>query len=1274
MADAAIETKAVDNGVEPPGRRDLGRQFWRMWTADLASGLGEGIRVGALPLLAVSLDYSPSAVAFVWFAGGLPFVLVGPFSGVVTDRWRNHRKMMWISDAVATAAALVFALLVATGGATIAALIVFNFLIGSIATLRDNAATAVVPHMVPPHLLDKANSRVQGVQTLTIDLIGPPLGALMFALPNGLPFFLDALSFAIAGILVFGLVTPRVVPEQREPLRAAGIVADITAGMRWLWRNRLLRALCLVVGLVTMAVFSAISVAVLYAFEVLHVGRTTYVILLAVIALGAVLGSLLAPVMSDRLGRAATLRISLAAAPVAFAVAALTSSAVVATAALTVVGAIVGVCNVIAVSLRHVLVPEELMGRVNSSYRLVAVGMGPLGALVAGFSAEMLGLRAPFLFSAAAAATALVIALRQVSAGNIDRALDPASAGAPAPKRRRRLWLRILAWFLTLVTVVVAGSAVYVTWTVRRSFPTTAGQVAVPGLEGKAEVVRDRFGVPQIYASSPDDLFLAQGYVHAQDRFWQMDVQRHITAGRLSELFGESEVETDKVVRTLGWRRVAQKELALLSPDTRSHLQSYADGVNAYLKERGGARLSAEYAVLGLVNGDYSPQPWTPVDSVAWLKAMSWSLRGNMDEELQRSLLAAELPLDRVAQLYPGYDFATQRPIVPDTGGTRAGDDTRPSVRSASGSGMEKAGDIGRVTAALDRVLGPSGPGIGSNSWVVAGSRTKSGKPILANDPHLGPQSPSIWYQTGLHCTKVDSTCPYDVTGFGFAGMPAVFIGHNRQITWGLTNLGADVTDLVLEKVDGGTYEYRGEKLPLRTRKETIKVAGGDPVTFTVRATRHGPIISNAIDDVRKAGEHGRSPAVPASPGGHAVALRWTALEPSATVDSVFAINRASDWKSFREALRGFSAPAQNVVYADRAGHIGYQAIGSVPVRTKGDGTYPVPGWTGRYEWKGNLPFDELPRSYDPADGYIVTANNAATGPGYPHLITKDWSDGHRSERITELLEQAGPLDTEDMRRIQRDSRSPFAEALVPYLLRVRPGPEAEKAWQLLKGWDYEQPVDSAAAAYFNAVWRALVRLTFTDDLKRTRASHEPDGGGRWLEVVRSLLRNPDDPYWSDGKDLKTRDDVLRKALDEAAAELTGRLGDDPGEWRWGSIHRLTLKESTLGTGGPAPVRWLLDRGPYELPGGSSAVNANSWYAPEGYEVDWIPSMRMVVDLSDWDASGWINSGGVSGHAFHPNYTDQTGLWAKGETTRWPFTRAAVSADRDKTLTLTPTS
>ena len=1278
----------ADVPARAPG---LGPAFRRSWLADLASGAGEGLRIGALPLLAAALDYSPGAVAAVWVAGGLPFILVGPFSGVLSDRWRRYRRTMWVSDVLAAVAAALLAAAVLTHVAGIWTLLAFNLAVGSLATLRDNAATAIVPELVPAALLDRANSRVQTVQFLTIDLVGPPLGALLFTVARGAPFALDALSFVVAALLVFGL--PRTPAPVRAPDAgdaggtAAGVLAQMREGAGWLRRHRLLRSVCLIVGLQSLAVMSAVSVAVLYAYEVLGVGQRVYIALMAVIALGAVGGSLLAPVLSARLGRTAALRVALAFAPVAFAVAAVTSTPAVAATALAFVGAAVGVGNVVSVSLRHALVPEDLRGRVNSSYRLVAVGMGPVGAALGGLSSEAFGLRAPMAVSAVASGTALVVALRSTRRPETGPGTSPetdAGADVVVPRRRRSRLRRVLVGLLALVVLLPLLGAGYLGWTVRRSFPQVDGQLAVAGLQARVDVVRDRYGVPQISAGTSHDLFLAQGYVQAQDRFWQMDVARHVTAGRLAELFGADQVETDSVVRTLGWRHVAEAELQLLSPQTRAQLDAFADGVNAYLATRQGAELSVEHAVLGVVAPGYRPEPWTALDSVSWLKAMAWTLRGNDSEETQRALLSSALPADRVDQLFPGYDFSTQRPIVAGTGtpaGTSTGTPARaaapapaPALSPAPSATVTAAG-LSRVTAVLESTLGPSGPGIGSNSWVVSGSRTTTGRPLLANDPHLGPSLPSIWYQVGLHCRTVGPACPYDVAGVGFAPMPGVYIGHNADISWGLTNFGADVADLYLEQVTGDRYLYQGAMVPLSTRQEVIRVAGGKPVTITVSSTRHGPIISGVDKQARAVGVAmaGRDGA-PAGGGPLAVALRWTALDPSTTLDSVFALDRASDWTTFREAMRGFASPAQNVVYADRAGHIGYQAIGVVPVRSAGDGRYPVAGWTGTHEWVGTIPYDAMPRTFDPPSGYVVTANNAAVGPGYPYLITSDWPDGYRSERIAKLIETGGKLDAAAMRRIQQDTLNPMAATLVPYLLRVAPTAGDRRAVELLHTWDGTQPVDSAGAAYFNAVWRSLLRLAFTDDLRRTPADPDPSGGGRWLEVVRSLLTRPSDPWWANATDprhLTTRDDVLRAALDDAATELTTRLGPDPAHWRWGDLHRLTLKNETLGQG-PAPLQWLLNRGPYELAGGNSAVDATGWDARDGYAVDWIPSMRMVVDVGAWDASGWVNAAGASGHAGTGTYTDQTDDWVAGRTTAWPFSASAVQAAQVHALTLVP--
>lgn len=853
----------------------------------------------------------------------------------------------------------------------------------------------------------------------------------------------------------------------------------------------------------------------------------------------------------------------------------------------------------------------------------------------------------------------------------------PTTAAQPGAPRRARRLRRALAVVGVLVLVLVVAAAGFLAWTVQRSFPVVDGSLDVPGLQSSAQVVRDAQGVPQIYADTSHDLFIAQGYVHAQDRFWEMDMRRHITAGRLSELFGPGEVQTDAVVRTMGWRRVAEQEVPLLSEQTRSELQAYADGVNAYIAQRSPAAISAEYAVLGLVVANYKPEPWTIVDSLSWLKAMAWDLRGNLSEETQRALMLSGMDRATVEKLYPGYDFAHQATVV---------DTPQPKPAAPAGAVAPVApvaattAPAGSAASALDRLgelLGPGGPGIGSNAWVVSGSRTTTGKPFLANDPHLGPSQPGIWYQNGLHCRTVEAACPYDVTGFSFTGMPAVVIGHNENIAWGFTNIGADVTDLVLEKVDGDTYEYENRRLPLVTRKEAIAVAGGSPVTITVRSTQDGPIVSDALPDVAAVGTKGTVPRIGPRPGGYAVSLQWTALQPRDSIQAVFALDVAHDWSSFRQAAAEFAVPAQNMLYADRAGNIGYQMPGAIPIRSDGDdGRYPAAGWTGRDRWVGEIPFAALPTELNPPSGYIASSNNAVVGPGYPYVITTDWSDGYRSDRIAELIKAAGKVDADTMRAIQDDTLNPMAAQLDPYLLAVRPGDAALPAQALLRGWDGMQPVDSAAAAYFNAVWRHLLTLTFTDDISRTAADPDPDGGGRWFQVVGNLLEHPNDPLWANSTDprhLTDRDDVLRAAMDDAAAELHDRLGPDPASWQWGQLHTLTLTNATLGTGGPAPVQWALNQAPVEMPGGTDAVNATGWDARDGYEVDWGPSMRMVVDLADLDASGWVNQTGASGHAFSSHYSDQTATWAAGRTYPWPFSAGAVDAAATSRLDLEPT-
>ncbi len=861
------------------------------------------------------------------------------------------------------------------------------------------------------------------------------------------------------------------------------------------------------------------------------------------------------------------------------------------------------------------------------------------------------------------------------------------------PWQTFRAWPRPARWsayaVVALVLLMVVGLVTAVVL-VRRPFPQVEGSARVPGLTGEVEVVRDERGIPQLYADTTADLMAAQGYVQAQERFYEMDVRRHMTAGRLSELFGEDTLEIDEFVRTLGWRNVAEQELPLLEPQTRAALDAYAVGVNAYLEGRSPSQIGVQYTLLGLGGLDYRPEPWTAVDSLAWLKAMAWDLKGNLDEEIERALVSGDHTPDEVAELFPAYDYRTHAPIVgqgavvdgvfePDAeeGGTR--NPERPPFTAdqrAQLAGLHRA--LRRLPSFVGR-----GDGVGSNSWVVDGEHSETGAPLLANDPHLGVSLPGIWMQMGLHCREITSECPLDVAGFTFSGVPGVIIGHNADIAWGFTNLGPDVTDLYLERITDSQWEQDGRLRPLVVREETIRVRGEDDVQIQVRATAHGPILSDVSDFYGDLGAD-----APADPSGDApaagsdtetaVSLAWTALTPSRTADAIFGLNTATDWTSFRDAVSSFAVPAQNIVYADRDGHIGYQAPGQVPIRKSGnDGLQPQAGWRSENDWTGDyVPFEGLPHVLDPDEGFVVTANQAAIGPDYPYHLTDDWDQGYRSQRIRDLLEQriadAGTLSVADLTEMQTDTRSPLAPVLVPRLLDIDlPRGYWSAGQRQLRRWDFGQSADSAPAEYFNVVWRTLLELTFHDEMPE---DVWPSGGDRWIAVMAGLLDDPRSTWWDDQEtpEVETRDDILRLAMTEARDQVTRLDAVAVDGWTWGHLHRLELTDQMLGTSGVGPVEWLVNRDGWEVGGGPAAVNATANLASEGYTVDFAPSMRMVVSLADFDDSRWVNLTGVSGHPFSDHYTDQTDLWARGETLPWAFSREAVESAGEHTLTLLP--
>lgn len=848
----------------------------------------------------------------------------------------------------------------------------------------------------------------------------------------------------------------------------------------------------------------------------------------------------------------------------------------------------------------------------------------------------------------------------------------------PPPVRRLAIVSAVIAGLL--VVLLVAASA-FAWWQVRRGYPGYDGQVAVPGLTGDVEVLRDGYGVPTIYADTAEDLFRAQGYVTAQDRFWEMDFRRLLAAGRLSEIAGESAVPTDTFLRALGWRETAEAEVGLLSPQARAYYQAYADGVNAWLEQTPPGRRGIQYTLLGVQGVDREPEPWTVADSLSFIRVLAWDLRHNVDEEADRAVLSALLTPEQMDTLYPPFPYDEMGTIL-------TVEDLEQSDLLDAGGGAERPALPSEATPALQQaatVLGsvpgaPSG-GAASNSWVVSADRTASGQALLANDPHLGPAIPALFTQVHLRCRTVGELCPFDVQGFQAASLPGVMIGRNRDIAWGFTTPYIDTSDLYLEKVRGEEYLTEDGYLPLETRTETIEVAGGEPVEVTVRSTRHGPLITSqdvsssfaianleGVGDVADAGED-----APPRGSGYEVALRWVGSEPGLTGEALFAMNTASTWDEFTAGIADFSAATQNIVYADAEGSVGYYVFGDIPIRSGYDGSVPVPGWTGEYDWVSTIPFESKPHVFEPARGYLATANETTVPREYPYLLSADAQFSYRGDRIREALEADDTVTVKEAAELQMDTWSWLAERITDDLVAVE-GLDGyyDEGRRLLVGWDHTQPRSSAPAAFFNAVYARILALTFRDELPE---EYWPTGRGRWFVVVDRLMDDPDNTFWDDtGTDVvETRDTILRQALVEARDELTESQSKNPEAWQWGRMHVLDLVEPAFGESGIAPVEWLFNRGPYATGGGSNIVLANSWDANEdSYALTNVPTFRMIVDFGDRDASRWVNQSGQSGHPGHPHYDDQIAAWQTGESPPMLWTDAAIADAAQHTQTLVP--
>ncbi|WP_167764553.1 penicillin acylase family protein [Thermus tengchongensis] len=744
--------------------------------------------------------------------------------------------------------------------------------------------------------------------------------------------------------------------------------------------------------------------------------------------------------------------------------------------------------------------------------------------------------------------------------------------------------LRLLAWLLGLVLGVVLLAALGVYLTLRASLPQVEGRIALKGLSTPVEVVRDRWGVVRVRAASLEDLFFAQGFVHAQERLWQMEFQRRVGQGRLAEVLGEAALPQDRFLRTWGFYRAAESAYERLYPEEKRVVDAYVAGVNAFLES--GAPLPPEFRLLS-----FRPEPWTGPDVLVWAKMMSFDLSMNWEEELLRHrLLARGVSPERLLELLPPYP------------------EDAPTILQAEDLNLPLSRE--EAPAALLR-LAPPRFLEASNNWVVSGSRTATGKPLLANDPHLGLQAPSLWFLMALEAPG------YRVIGATLPGVPGIVIGRNECIAWGVTNVGADVQDLyLLEDVEGKGYRYKGQVVPYRVREERIRVKGGKEEVLRVRETHYGPVITDALQD---------PPKTP-------MALRWVSLDEEDHILMAFlGVNRARNWQEFTEALRHYSAPSQNFVYADVDGNIGYIAPGKFPIRREGHtGMVPVPG-NGEWDWQGYRKPEEWPKVLNPKEGFVVTANHKVTPKGFPYALTYDWAEPYRAERIREMLLAKEKLSLEDMKAIQMDQKSLLFRDFRPVLELINPLSERSRTWrERLLAWDGVADRASEEALVFALWYTELTRLP------------EKEVGEAYWDEPRYLLKalregdpNCDQPgteYQESCLDFAAL--ALERALDRKEA-LRARS--------WGEVHQATFPHAVLTH---TPLKRFTDR---RVPFGGDRYTVNVGpFVPESLQMTHGPSYRQIVDLSDPEASLFIHPMGQSGHFLSPHYADLLPLWTRG--------------------------
>ncbi|MCP3899063.1 MAG: penicillin acylase family protein [Desulfobacteraceae bacterium] len=771
---------------------------------------------------------------------------------------------------------------------------------------------------------------------------------------------------------------------------------------------------------------------------------------------------------------------------------------------------------------------------------------------------------------------------------------------------------KILTGAVIFIFLVIACLLVFINLFAKKGLPDYNQNISIPGLKKAVTIYRDKYAVPHIYAENEHDLYLATGYVMAQDRMWQMDLIRRVSLGRLSEIFGPDMLKADILFRTLDIPKKSQLVLDKVSDKMKGYLDAYTAGVNYYIKEHKG-NYPLEFNILG-----YTPDAWKPLHTVNLIGYMAWDLAGGWSTEIVISNLTKKLGTSLIEEITPQFDKHSS--IFPDYVKTELID----KLYNDFILSKNKINHLGvQVLKA-------------SNNWAVAGTKSTTGKPILANDMHLGINSPGIWLQIHQNIKG-----KLNVTGVALPGAPFVICGHNDNIAWGMTNVMVDNLDFYVEKINPDNpdeYLYKGEWKKIRIKKEIINIKGGESKEIDIRYTGNGPIVSELKDDITDM----------------VISARWQGFEYSNEFQALYQFNYAENFEDFKIAASKFVAISQNIVYADTKGNIGLACSAGIPIRPSNDGTKVQPGWTGEHEWQGIVSFDELPISYNPAKGFVSSANYN-TAENFPYYVNKwGFCGPYRLDRINEILESKDKFSVADIKKMQLDMKSKLPELFVKKIVseatKKTDLTELEKkALSILETWDFSMDAGSSAAVIFENFYLSFIENTFKDqmgdDLYQGYISNKQP-----VQIGVEQIWDTDSEWYdninTDKKETFT--DIVQKSFSDSITKLEKELGSSVNTWKWGKMLTLTLNHP-LGSVKALDMVFKLNKGPYELGGNSHSIPAYAYKYTKPFKVYHGPSQRHVYDLSQWDNSFSVIPTGNSGIPASKHYCDQTDLYVKGK-------------------------